>query len=84
MWGNENSWTLDRGTQPHEAHYLTLDCSKAKSKIGWRPQWDLKLVLEQTIKWYRAYYTREDMLPITINQIKSYEKRIQKLIKDGL
>lgn len=74
MWGNETSWTLDRGTQPHEAHYLKLDCSKAKSKIGWFPQLDLKSALEKTIEWYKAYYTHEDMLDITINQIKSYEK----------
>ena len=28
-WGEGASWTLDGGDQPHEAHYLKLDCSKA-------------------------------------------------------
>ncbi|MBN2373533.1 CDP-glucose 4,6-dehydratase [bacterium] len=79
MWGvheSETSWICDRGFQPHEAHCLKLDCSKAKSKIGWFPKWDLKTALEKTIKWYKAYYANEDMLPITINQIKDYETHL--------
>jgi CDP-glucose 4,6-dehydratase len=86
MWGHENetSWTRDRGTQPHEASYLTLDCAKAKAEIGWCPQWDVKSALEKTIEWYKAYYAHEDMLPITINQIKRYEKSIQKIINNVL
>ncbi|MBT9145439.1 MAG: CDP-glucose 4,6-dehydratase [candidate division WS2 bacterium] len=73
MWGNNASWKLDTGKHPHEAHYLKLECSKAKSKLGWHPKWNLKVGLEKTIEWYKAYCNHQDMLNITINQIKSYE-----------
>lgn len=73
MWGNNAGWEIDKGNNPYEENYLKLDCSKAKSKLGWHPQWDLNLSLEKTIEWYKAYYNNEDMLNITINQIKSYE-----------
>lgn len=76
MWGNSASWKIDQGNNPYEAHYLKLDCSKAKSKLGWYPQWDLELSLEKTVNWYKAYFNHEDMLNITINQIHSYEERL--------
>jgi len=78
MWGGNTDWKIDQGDHPYESHYLKLDCSKAKSKLGWYPQWDLKLSLEKTIEWYKAYYNHEDMVNMTIDQIQSYEKCIQK------
>ena len=30
-----------KATHPHEAHYLKLDCSKAKTDLGWHPRWGL-------------------------------------------
>jgi CDP-glucose 4,6-dehydratase len=80
MWGKNAGWEIDKGNNPHEANYLKLDCSKAKSKLGWHPQWNLNLSLEKTIEWYKAYYNKEDMLNITINQIKNYEKCIQEKV----
>jgi CDP-glucose 4,6-dehydratase len=74
LWGNNTSWTRDPDNPPYEAHYLKLDCSKAKSRISWYPRWNLKTTLEKTIEWYKAYYHYEDMLDITIRQIQNYEK----------
>lgn len=78
MWGNNASWEIDQGNNPYEAHFLKLDCSKAKSKLGWHPRWNLKLALKKTVEWFKAYCNHEDMLNITISQIKSYEKCIQR------
>jgi CDP-glucose 4,6-dehydratase len=78
MWGENSSFTIDRGDNPHESNYLKLDCSKAKLKLGWHPQWDLNLSLRKTIEWFKAYCNREDMVNITINQIRNYEKSIQR------
>jgi len=77
LWGKNASWEIDQSNNPHEAQYLKLDCSKAKLKLRWHPQWNLNVALDKTIKWYKAYYNREDMMDITINQINSYEKCIQ-------
>jgi CDP-glucose 4,6-dehydratase len=51
--------------QPHEAGMLRLDCSKALSKLQWRPVWDGKTAVEKTVLWYRAFYES--------NEIKSLE-----------
>ncbi|MCJ7508095.1 MAG: hypothetical protein MUO85_05110 [candidate division Zixibacteria bacterium] len=50
MWGDNASWTVEQRDKPYEAHSLKLDCSKAKSKLGWYPQWDLTGALEKTVK----------------------------------
>lgn len=77
IWGDSASWVVDKNINPYEAHYLKLDCSKAKSKLGWSSQWSLKLSIQKTIEWYKAYFKNNDMLDIVINQIKSYEDCIK-------
>ena len=78
MWGNKASWKTDDNKNPYEALYLKLDCSKAKSKLGWHPFWNLDISLEKTIDWHKAYFNKEDMLGITIRQIQNYEEGILK------
>jgi CDP-glucose 4,6-dehydratase len=74
QWGNGASWLLDSQTHLHEANYLKLDCSKAKSHIGWQPRWKLEIAIDKIIQWHQAYLSGEDMHKITINQIDSYSK----------
>jgi len=42
--------------QLHEAGLLKLDSSRARQRLGWRPVWDCAQALEQTAKWYQAFY----------------------------
>ena len=68
------SWYLDvDSVKQHEATYLKLDCSKAKSLLGWKPKWNLEIGLSQTIKWYEAYQNKKDMREVTLQQIADYE-----------
>jgi CDP-glucose 4,6-dehydratase len=71
-WGNGARWQLDGGNHPHEANYLKLDVSKAKSRLGWRPKWKLTEALECIISWHRAWLAREDMRSISLEQIQNY------------
>lgn len=48
MWGDGARWTADAGPPPHEAACLRLDCAKARSELGWRPQLDLAQGLRLT------------------------------------
>jgi CDP-glucose 4,6-dehydratase len=64
---------MDDREHPHEANYLKLDCSKAKSRLNWRPRWNIEQALEQIIAWHRAYLTGENMHEITLKQIRDYE-----------
>jgi CDP-glucose 4,6-dehydratase len=72
-WGEGLSWVISTGgCQLHEAAYLKLDCSKAKTMLGWRPRWGLEQALDATVDWYRAYLAGKDMHEITIAQIDAY------------
>ena len=47
-WGENANWSVIGSNGPHEANILRLDTSKAKSKLGWRPVWDVKRAIEET------------------------------------
>lgn len=36
----------------HEIPAQSLDCSKARARLGWRPRWGLEEALAETIAWY--------------------------------
>ena len=74
-WGVGASWTLDGGEHAHEAHYLRLDCSKAKERLGWQPRWHLEEALRMIVDWYRAYQNGEDMRTMSLIQISQYNGR---------
>lgn len=56
-WGS-GSWTTParNGDQPHEAHLLSLDSTKARERLGWAPVWDSETAVRHTAAWYREYY----------------------------
>lgn len=73
IWGEGASWVLDGGNHPHEAHYLKLDCSKAKAHLGWYPRWHLEKSLEAIVEWNRAYRGGRDMHEVTLRQIAAFQ-----------
>lgn len=77
-WGEDASWVLDPSIHPHEAHYLKLDCSKAKAQLDWQPRWCLEDALIAIIDWYRAYRDGQDMHELTLRQIRVYNNSFKK------
>ena len=73
-WGAGATYEVDGGEHPHEAHYLKLDCSKAKMKLNWSPKWNLEYTLEKIIEWVQAYNEKTDMGIICQQQIDEYMK----------
>lgn len=74
-WGEGASWHIDAGTHPHEAHYLKLDCSKARAELGWGPRWDLSQALQAIIVWHKAHGALkggQDMRSLCLQQINAY------------
>jgi CDP-glucose 4,6-dehydratase len=71
-WGEGASWALDGGEHPHEAHYLKLDCSKAKARLDWHPRWHLDETLGKIVEWHRAYRDENDIREVTLRQISAY------------
>ncbi|MFK0268867.1 CDP-glucose 4,6-dehydratase [compost metagenome] len=73
LWPGEARWAIERGAQLHEAGLLTLDSSKARQQLGWRPQWGLEQALQQTLKWHRAWRAGQDMQQYSRAQIAEHE-----------
>ncbi len=62
QWGHGAGWQIDADAgAPHEAHYLKLDCSKARSALGFVPHWPLQTALERIVAWHRAWLEGDDM-----------------------
>ena len=73
QWGDGASWQLDQQPQPHEAHYLKLDCSKAKARLNWHPAWPLSCTLASIVSWHKPWLAGDDMKSVTLDQITQYE-----------
>jgi CDP-glucose 4,6-dehydratase len=71
-WGNGARWTTAGGQHPHEAGLLMLDCTKARTELGWTPRWRLDRALDAVIDWYRAWSRRADMQSFSLRQIEDY------------
>ncbi len=74
--GFELQWTQDASANPHEAGLLCLDCSKAKSQLGWRPRWNIDTALSTIAEWHTAAANGEDMREISLRQIECYETSV--------
>lgn len=57
---------------PHEATLLTLDCAKARARLGWRPRLDFAAGLALTAEWYAAWARGAEMGGFTRAQLAGY------------
>lgn len=73
-WGPGASFILDGGEHPHEAHHLKLDCSKAKTELGWLPHWSLSCAIDSIIEWTQAYLQQQELREVSLNQIRKYSE----------
>lgn len=72
-WGKGASWLLDKNTNPHEAGYLKLDCSKAAIHLNWFPKWSLNYTLESIINWHQVYITGKNIKEQCLLEINKYQ-----------
>ncbi|MBJ7309760.1 CDP-glucose 4,6-dehydratase [Rugamonas sp. CCM 8940] len=72
-WGEGAAWQLDAAPQPHEAHYLKLDCSKAHARLRWQPRWNLGQTIDHIVAWHQAHGAGADMRALTLAQIEQYQ-----------
>lgn len=70
-WGSL-IWRVQGDGGPHEANFLKLDCSKAKSVLGWKPSWGIKRAVSETVKWTKEYSSSGQVAAITDAQVKQY------------
>lgn len=70
--GESLKWINQYDGGPHEANFLKLDCSKLKSTFGWKPRWNVELVMEKIVEWSKTYLEGEAVVDCMVNQIKEF------------
>jgi CDP-glucose 4,6-dehydratase len=65
------SWRVQGDGGPHEANFLKLDCSKAKTALSWKPTWDIETAVSKTVEFARQK-TADEQLKCMEKQIKEY------------
>jgi CDP-glucose 4,6-dehydratase len=66
------SWHKAQSNSLHESSHLKLDSAKARTQLNWKPTWDLKQALEQTLDWYLCDSKGENMRDKTLEQINYF------------
>ena len=71
------NWQIDKQPQPHEATYLKLDSSKARTQLGWQPRWNLETALEKIMRWHQHWRNNGDMHQFSVAQIAEYQSAVK-------
>ncbi len=79
QWGDGAHWCNDERSHPHEAHYLKLDCSKARMKLKWQPTWELEHTLNRIVDWHKEWLAGADIYDYTVTEISDFMSASQKL-----
>jgi CDP-glucose 4,6-dehydratase len=70
--GAPAGWTLAEGPQPREMQLLSLDCSAARSTLGFADRLVGARAIEATANWYLAFSRDDDMRAATAGAIAEY------------
>ena len=81
-WGGAN-WITEPQKQPHEAKILKLDCSKARTELGWHPALRLQEALEYIIAWHQFVADGGEAAKVSYEQIDAYRKQLDRTRMGG-
>jgi len=80
-WGMEGqiiSVRADANYRPRETEQLSLDATKARRRLGWRPLYSIQEAVSETVEWYRAFYdVHQSMSEFTAEKINAYSVRLR-------
>ncbi len=73
-WGDGFSAEIGNVDGPHEANFLKLNNTKAKSQLGWHPIWGVEEAVARTVEWTRKWLEEGNTAAATCmdNQINDY------------
>jgi len=73
LWGAKLYWEPETSSQPHEAKTLTLDCTKAFERLGWKPKLSLDSALEWSVEWETNLIKKHNPQDTTLTQITRFQ-----------
>ncbi|MDT8445890.1 MAG: CDP-glucose 4,6-dehydratase [bacterium] len=72
LWGS-GSWQDQSDPKAHhEATLLHLNCDKALQFLDWKPTWDFKRSVGESLRWYKSLHQGESALDLTSAQIDQF------------
>jgi CDP-glucose 4,6-dehydratase len=74
-WGSGTAVYGMPASGSHEFTNLYLDCSKARARLDWIPQWRFEEGVRKTVEWYKAVHLGRDAWQTTTAQIRAYEQK---------
>lgn len=74
-WGEGARWENISDGGPHEASFLKLDCSLAKSTLGWQPVWNVSRAVKATVEWTKCQIGGGDIAAFTDRQTADFLNR---------
>lgn len=72
-WGQGARFIIQEDTSIHEANYLKLDCSKAKTNLNWHAKWNAEIAISRIVDWHKAHINNENMHTYCLNEIADYQ-----------
>jgi CDP-glucose 4,6-dehydratase len=73
-WGRKARFEVQPGDHPHEASFLKLDSSKARTRLGWRPRWAVDEALARIAAWHAALQDGRPALENCRDQIDAHDE----------
>ncbi len=76
LWGEGKTEIPGNQQAFYESNLLQLDCTKARTKLGWKQTLNTQESLEYTVSWYKKFVKSpdSDLFDFCSTQIASYQK----------
>lgn len=74
IWGNGASWQVEGGDHPHEAAFLTLDSTKARTQLQWRDRLNLEDAVGWVVEWHQRVLSGEGARDVTLDQVRRFNE----------
>ena len=62
-----------------EASVPRLDSTRARTRLGWRPPWDLAVAIDATVDWHLAHRDGRDPIAVSREQIERFSAEAARL-----
>jgi CDP-glucose 4,6-dehydratase len=72
FWGFNGNWELDPEVNPHEARFLLLDSTKARTHLGWKDKLQFNDTIEWTLDFYRNATSGKNVGDLIAEQTRRY------------
>lgn len=79
---NKIKWKVARSNKFYESKLLSLNSSKAQSKLNWKSVLNFDEMIQLVVFWYKNFYQKKtNMHQYSISQIKFFENLLKKRFK---